>query len=430
MKYIITTVQRGALVNKNLLQNLRKFAEVHNVDKILTFVQNGRYKDEEHIDKRLVDIEQVDKLTLNSNLRLQDMKILAQQINPFTGLNMKLSRDFSYILPSAKIRYESIPSTSKVPRAFMTTGALTHGNYKEHTAQGRKAQAQHQYGFVFVEVRNRTIFNAYQVEATKRGDFHYLDEYYRDGKQSYKQPEVIVLGDWHLGDTNPTVRKKSIKMIEDLKPKVVVFHDIFNGHSINHHEDGHLISGIKRHKRKRDSLQKELRELYREINFFSTKFPKIKFVIVESNHDQFLFKYLDEAMFIGQPENFQMSAQIINKLIGSNRPCLEIALGLIGDLPENFKFLIEDEKYRVRGIELGQHGHRGVSGSRGTPSQFNRFNLRTITGHTHAPQLLANCMVVGTSTHLKLDYTKGASKWNNAHGIVYDDGKYALLTLF
>lgn len=110
-------------------------------------------------------------------------------------------------------------------------------------------------------------------------------------------------------------------------------------------------------------------------------------------------------------------------------PTLEIALAQIGAIPLNFHFMKEDQNYRVRGIELAYHGHRGANGSRGTSSQFDRLNLKMITAHEHSPKLYQNGMVVGTSTKLRLDYTKGASSWLNAHGILYPNGKYALITM-
>ena len=70
-----------------------------------------------------------------------------------------------------------------------------------------------------------------------------------------------------------------------------------------------------------------------------------------------------------------------------------------------------------------------INGARGSSSSFDRFNLKMITGHEHTPKMYGNGMVVGTSTHLKLSYTKGAGSWMNAHGILYKSGKYALLTL-
>ena len=269
MKYIITSVQYGARVNKHLLANMQAFAKEHGVNEIYTFVMNGRYKEEDFLDPLIgANMATVDSLRLNSNLRLQDMKVLAQQINPLTGLGFKLSRDYSFILPSPKIRYLSLASTSNNPRALMTTGALTYGNYKEHTAQGRKAMAEHQFGFVYVEVKNNKIFESYQVEATKNGNFHYMNEKYAGGKRYYSQPESLSL-EWHTGDTCPKARRKSVQMIHDLKPKRVIFHDFMNGHSINPHERGNLISSLRSYQKKRDSLDRELKELHKEMSFFA-----------------------------------------------------------------------------------------------------------------------------------------------------------------
>lgn len=428
MKYIITSVQYGAKVNKTFLTNMLAFAKEHKVDSILTFVLNGKYKDDDMLDPLVGQhIASVDSLRLNSNLRLQDMKILAQQINPLTGLGFKLSRDYSYILPSTKIRYLSLASTSQSPRAIMTTGSLTHGNYKEHTAQGRKAKEQHQFGFVYVNIKNNKIFESYQVEATKTGDFHYMDERYVGGRKLKAQPEALVLGDYHTGDTCPKARKKSIEMIRDLKPKRVIFHDLFNGHSINPHEKGKLISSLRNLQNKRDSLDRELKQVYNEIQFFSKEFPDVQFLVAESNHDIFLERYIDAKEFMNHPQNFMHSLLMIPKILEGKKPTLQIGLELIGKIPSNFYFGREDEEYRVRGVELLYHGHRGISGARGTSGSFDKLNLRMISGHEHAPKLYANGMVVGTNTRLKLDYTKGAGCWMHANGILYPDGKYGLI---
>lgn len=431
MKYIITNVQYNAGVNKNLLQNILLFAKEHEVDHLLTFVQNGSYKDQDTIDKRVFEagFATVETLSLNSNLKLKDMKILAQQINPMTGMTNKLGRDSSYIMPSPKIRYISVANTSKYPRAFMTTGCLTKPNYKLHTAQGRKAEQQHQYGFIYVNIEDNNKFLAQQIEATKRGDFHYYTEKYHSGKLTHEQPEALVLGDWHTGDTDPKIRTRTIEMIHRMKPKRVVFHDLFNGHSVNPHEQGDLIQELKNQQRKRLSLQKELKEVLREINFFAKTFPEITFVVAESNHDIFLERYVRSKGFINDPDNFLFICSMIPSILQAKQPTLEIGLALTGKLPSNFVFVKEDVEYRVRGVELAYHGHRGINGSRGSSSSFDRYNLKMITGHTHTPALYENGMCVGTSTRLKLDYTKGASSWMHCHGILYSSGKYALITL-
>lgn len=431
-KYIITSIQQCGKVNKNLLANMLKFAKEQGVTKIYAFVQRGKYIEETIIDP-LIDEHNIElihsEMKLNANLKIYDTLILPQQINPFTGMNKKLSRDYSYILPSPKIRYESIASTSKLPRALMSTGSLTNPNYKIHTAHGRKAVEQHQYGFVYVHIVSNQIFNAYQIESTKKGDFHFLTKKYYNGKITEARPEALILGDWHTGDTNPWVRKESIKMISDLTPKRVVFHDLFNGHSINHHEKGQLLAELRGIRDNRKSLKDELTVVYNELIYFANKFPNISLIVVRSNHDDFLEKYINQKLFMDDPLNILFTCKLIARIVDANKIPLQEALLLIGELPTNIKFTQQDESYRVRGIELAQHGHLGANGSRGTPNQFNNLNLKMITAHTHSPKLMENGMVVGTSTHLRLPYTHGVSSWLNAHGILYPNGKYGLLTL-
>lgn len=433
MKYIVTSIQLNGRVHKNLLTNLLNFAKEQGVEKILTFVQRGKYVEETVIDK-LIDEHNIEliykSVRLNANLQLYDTLILPQQINPFTGMNRKLSRNYSYILPSPKIRYESIANTTKYPRALMSTGSLTRPNYKvDTTAHGRKALEQHQYGFVYVEIISNQIFKTYQIEATQRGDFQHLTRKYYDGKVYDSKPEALILGDWHTGDTDPWVRKETIKMITELSPKRIVFHDMFNGHSINHHDREQLLSQLRNIRDSRVNLRNEVESVYQELKYFATQFPDSHFLVVRSNHDDFLEKYIQHKMFIDDPQNFLFTCQIIAKIIDPKKVPLQEALSIIGELPKNITFIQQDECYRIEGVELGMHGHLGANGSKGSPNQFNSLNLKTITGHTHSPKLLENAMVVGTSTHLRLGYTHGASAWLNAHGILYSNGKYGLLTL-
>lgn len=398
----------------------------------------GKTVDEYQLPKVLLEDERIEFLfldktgkKLNSNLKLFDTGILASQINPLTGFNKKLHRDYSYVLPSPKIRYLAFPNTSTYPRFLATTGALTHGNYKMHTAQGRKADLEHEYGFAFIKVKNNRIFSYRPVMALKNGNFNYVREYYHNGVVSDQQPEAIILGDWHTGDTCPKTRAATIKLLKEVKPKRVVFHDFFNGHSINHHEARNHLSKARLWKEKMHVLEEEVKLCLKELNFFATMFPDIKFLVVESNHDIFLTRYIGEENFLEDGHNSVFACKMFVEVSDAtnNKPTLERAMRLVGTLPKNVRFLREDEEYRVQGVGLDYHGHRGVNGSRGTSASFDRNNLKLITGHTHVPAILQNGLVVGTSTHLRLRYTKGASSWMNAHGLLYSSGKYTLITL-
>jgi len=436
MNYIVSTIQYNAVVNKTLLKNMLVFADRHKVNKIFLFVMPGRNIEETSISKYLLDHPRIEFLQLgkegmklNNNLKLHDTAILASQINPLTGFNKKLHRDYSYILPSPKIRYQTFPNTSKYPRFLATTGALTHGNYKLHTAQGRKAELEHEYGFSFIEVKDNRLFDYHPVIAMKNGNFHYNRDYHKHGQVIDQQPEALVLGDWHNGDSCLKTRHVSFQMIKRLNPKRVVLHDFFNGHSINHHEMADQVAKVIQWKNQRFTLEQEVAECHKEMMVMSSKFPDQKFLVVESNHDLFLRKYISNNNFLLDGQNSVFACQLFIEVVKTNRPIHETALGLVGNLPSNFVFLKEDEEYRVQGIELGYHGHRGVNGARGTSASFDRNNLRMITGHEHSPKIYANGLVVGTSTKLRLPYTKGASSWLNAHGLLYSSGKYTLLTI-
>jgi len=414
------------------------FADKHKVSKIYLYVMPGRNIHEDEINPALFEDDRIEFVSpdkrgvkLNSNLKLYDTGILASQINPLTGFNKKLHRDFSYILPSPKIRYVSVPNTSVLPRFLTTTGALTHGNYKMHTAQGRKADLEHEYGFAFVEVLNNRRFNFHPIMAMKNGNFNHNREFYQNGKKLDQQPEALILGDWHTGtDTCPKTRKASIKMIKELKPKRVVFHDLFNGHSINRHEKDNHISKAKMWENKMHVLQEEVEQCLAELSYFANLFPDVEFLVVESNHDIFLAHYIGMENFLEDGQNSVFSCKLFAQLFTvKQQPILQTAMELVGKLPGNVRFLLEDEEYRVKGIGLSVHGHRGASGARGTSASFSNNNLRLITGHTHSPCMLANGMTVGTSTRLKLSYTKGQSSWLNAHGILFSSGKYSLITL-
>ena len=437
MRYVISTIQLGAVVNNNLLRNMLKFADDKGVEKIHLYVMPGRHKDDDMLPPTLAAHPRIEFLFLdkngqkiNNNLKLFDTGILASQINPLTGFNKKLHRDFSYILPSPKIRYLSIPNTSKYPRFLATTGALTQGNYNLNTAQGRKAELEHEFGFAYVEVVNSRIFNYHPVMAMKNGNFNFNRDYYHGGAVSDQQPEALILGDWHTGDTCPKTRKRSIEMIYELRPKRVVFHDLFNGHSINHHEQHNYLSKARLWSEKRHVLEEELKQVLDELNFIAGKFPDVQFLVAESNHDLFLQHYIGDSNFLADGQNSVMACKLfVKRSSGVREPILKTALEIIGEIPSNVRFLNEDEEYRVYGVGLDYHGHRGVNGARGSGASFDRNNLKLITAHEHTPKIYANGLVVGTSTHLKLPYTKGAGSWLNAHALLFKSGKYTLITM-
>jgi len=433
MKYIITTVQKGAKVNKNLLKNIKAFQKEHDVtdEGLLSFVMNGKYKDDEIIDPKLFDagFSIVDNKNLNNNLRLRDMKVQAQKIKPFNGLNSKLPRECSHILPATKIRYTTLSNLSHHPRALMSTGSLTEGSYKLNTQLGQKALEQHEFGFIYVKIVNNRVFYSLQVDCQKNGNFHYLTEFYDKGKVLSSKPKAIVLGDLHLGILDKKAYAMSLDQLREMEPEYCALNDIFDGASVNQHERKSFISSLKNYQMKKDSLDKELKMVYKHLIGMAKEFPNIKFIIPESNHDVFLRRYIDSGDFMYNPQNFLFIAKIIPEILKEKKPVLQIALESIGKLPKNMKFLLENDEFRVAGINIGSHGHCGISGSRGSIAQFDRQNFKQMSGHTHKPERLANAISVGTNCILKQRYMKGPGAHAHANGIVYKDGHQMLYVM-
>ncbi len=435
MKYIVTSIQKGALLHRKLYENMLLFKEKHKVDKILVFVMNGRYIADDSLHPSVSILQDVTfingKERLASKVMAYDSRVLAQNIDPMRGLTDKLPMQYSYILPAMKRRYKSIASLGSKPRFFVTTGAMTKPFYKENTNLGKKAVASHTYGFTYFESKDKGKIEIQPIEADSKGNFYYFNERYENGVfKTGNFVEVLNLGDWHFGQTNKEVRDISINMIENLKPKYVVFHDFFDGYSINHHNRNNLLSRIRGCERRQDSLKKELELLYKEMMFFANKFPNVRFLVPESNHDVFLRTYVDLKFHHNEPHNYLQAIKIIPRIIDLRKVVLAEALKTIGTMPKNFRFFRENSSFRVRGIEVSQHGHKGVNGSRGSFGSFKRFNLKQVTGHTHSPMIYENGMIVGTSTNLEQDYTiGGASSWMNAHGLIYPNGTYTLVTI-
>jgi len=432
MKYLITTVQKGARVNKNLLANMLAFAKAHNIDHIYTFVMNGKCKDEDWIDPAigLAGIETIDSLTLNKNLRCRDMQVRAQKVLPLQGLAQKLSRDYSHILPATKVRLEMLSNLSKHPRAMITTGAISEPNYRLKTMLGMKAQEQHQRGFVMVEIKNSKIFNFNQIKIQTSGNFHFLNKfYYGKGKVKDKRIPGIVWGDLHIGITNKKALEESKQMLRDLKPEFCIFHDLFDGASLNPHTRGKFLTEMYNVKTKRDSLEKELKMVLKFIKGLSEEFPDIKFLVTEGNHDVFLRRYIDDKIFFNEPKNFMFIASMVEEMLVGKKATLQIALERLGEIPDNFKFFVENDEFRLRGVNVASHGHNGISGSRGNPKMFDNQAFKQMSGHTHKPQILNNVYIVGTLSELVQGYMRGPGAHAHCNGIIYDDGHMGLLMI-
>jgi hypothetical protein len=159
------------------------------------------------------------------------------------------------------------------------------------------------------------------------------------------------------------------------------------------------------------------------------KRSKAPIVIVKSNHDEVIDRYLEEGRFVNDPENIDI-ALVMFAAKRDGRDPLKAGIDATYGHVSGVSFLTRDDDYKVHGYQLANHGDLGANGARAGIRSLENACSKAIYGHSHSPQIMRDVFVVGTSTPLKLDYNRGASSWMNTHGLVHGNGQAQLINIF
>ena len=447
-KFIVTWAQNNTPVNERFFKNLIKYSKHIDAD---IHVIAGRYKnptsvwsDEQEEDERWDEMVQP---FLDANRHdihkyvsiMSDIKIHPTAVNPMTGMQ-SISGVNSCIFGSPKLQMEMIPVIEgEKSKMMVTTGACTEKNYTDSKA-GKKGEFHHVIGFVVVEIEDDETFYIRQVSAEDNGDF--LDLYKEvayDVKSSktiikdIKDIEACILGDLHWGHHEQEVLDVTHKMLNKIKPKHVVLHDVFDGYSISHHDMKDPFVQYSKEINDKNNLKKEVDELLEGLETFE-KYENV--VIVRSNHDDFLDRWVKNEDWKRQPtpKNSPLYMEYSSILLKQYAEHPENVKGIIPSIINNkfpnFKTLGRRDSYKVLDWELGQHGDVGSNGSRGSLLQYRKLNTKIIVGHYHSPQRKDGALAVGTSTKLRVGYNNGPSSWLQSHVIIHKNGKAQHINFF
>ena len=430
-KYVVTTVQYNAPLNNEFYKSMKNYCAVNEAQMIVIPTTGKNITEEQILHPTLqsdTDILITNSYKFNNNLKLTDFGVRSQQINPLTGLERFAQGDTSYIMPGTKQVMKRVANShNSAPKALMTTGALTHPYYNEKHRVGRIAKHDHRYGMIVVEVEDNNLFHFRNVKSLKNGKFIDLGKLY-DGKWKPKKVRALaeVFGDIHPYQLNKVHQQASYEQSKQLNTENLFLHDTFNGYSISHHYKGANSVAYKVAKTQGLNLEEELKETLSVLKDYSAN-TKGNIYIVPSNHDEHLNRYLDEARFINDKGNDLIGAQIYVGYLQGQNP-LQYGLSLVGEIPKNITFLNRNDDFKLKGYQLNRHGDRGSSGARGSQRTHEIANGKSITAHRHAPEIIRDSYVVGTSTDLVLDYTEGYyNSWDNTNAILYEDGSVQLL---
>lgn len=430
--YIITWCQNETPINKAFWDNIIAYKDFLKAELL---VIAGRYKNptsvfqdgqREHWDSNVLPYLDANRHDIHKQLTiLSDVKTQPTASNPLVGFE-SITREQSCILGHPKMHLKAVPvMKGYTHKIILTTGAVSEKNYTDSKA-GKKGDFHHHLGFVIVEIRDEEIFYTRQVQAnTSDGSFSDLFFEIKDKKvRPITQAKGLVLGDIHTSYIDKEVLKATYKLTDSIFFQNIALHDVFNCDYVSHHNDKNPFKKIQMIQDGKFSLEKELRDTYNFLDDFDKKTPYSMKYIVYSNHNEHLDKYVQQSKWkddlFNAPKYFELANIIIKERPENGLFAYLVEKNVMG----SYKCLAIDEKTKFGVWEISQHGHVGVNGSKGTPTQFSKLNTKNITGHTHSPFRHDGHIGVGTSTVMDMGYNKGGfSSWLNAHAIVHNDDK-------
>jgi hypothetical protein len=439
--FVITTAVTGCKVDEKFYAALQSYCEKHEA-LLLILPSSDPAAVNYHgtfIDPKIKDADIVfDDLPLNKNLFVSSIKLSAKHIDPITGLGRIGQRDGSFIFASPKQRLKMV-ATSNIgyPHALMTTGACTIPDYDSERYMSHRtayiADVDHKMGAIVVNVENNKTFHFRQLQADETGAFADLGKLYKaDGSVETYAPQALVLGDWHSGETDATAAEAFVFGKDSLaaltKPTEVFIHDGFNGKAISHHEEKNRVRRAQLAALNQNSLGDEIAAYARDLDRLTALFETVH--IVDSNHDDFLERYLREGRFIEDSKNAEYSSLLFHHMCKGVDP-LQYAVTEVAGVkhPNKLNWLRRDEDYKIAGIELAAHGDLGSNGSRGSTKQMEAAYGKSVSGHSHTPEILRDAWVVGTTSILRPDYARGASSWMHTSCLVYPCGRRQLINV-
>lgn len=427
VRYVITSAQYGASVNGSWLKTLEQYADVNDAEILVIPTTGADYRDDQ-LSPSLSGHRVIrGDYKLSPSMQIVDFQVRSNQIRPLTGLDDFVGKEGTTIVGSPKQHLRVVPnSNNDLPKVLVSTGSVTDPYYLDRHRVNKIAKRDHTFGALFVDTDENVTRS---LLGTYRGVMYDLGVKYNGlSEPTRERPEALVLGDWHTGDTDPVAREKALELIAATNPKNIVFHDFFNGHSVNHHNAGKIDARHRDSVLGRSSLEEELSLGHKELTVLADAAPDSTLYLVDSNHHDFLRRYLSEGRFASDPENLAIGAELLLAQLKGQDP-IEQGYKIAGGVPRNVKFLSRDDDLLVRGWQLASHGDVGANGSRGSERGFMKAYGKSIRGHSHSPSATRDTITIGTSTKLSLDYTRGASSWMHVHAFVYPNGKAQMVGL-
>lgn len=383
---------------------------------------------------------------LNANCAvIGDLKVQPTNSAPLSGAET-LSGASSAVVGHTRAVSQSVATPqNKMAKWLATSGAVTQANYSD-TRIGRLANFHHSLSAQLIELKGGVFFMRRLNYCEKSQRVIDLGTAYYAARVEEAPPALaLVMGDTHVDFVCPDVVEATFGvcgMVEQIRPKHLVWHDLLDGYSCNPHHRDNPFHDIAKWYANRASVSAETERACQFLDEYTAKASAltkqdVMSVVVPSNHDDFLARWIikeDWKKLPAENRAFYLRTALHmaenTKLTPSGISYPDPFISIIGrKTEENIRALAADEDFSLAGVSLHMHGDVGPNGARGSRKNIRRVSTKSIIGHSHAPGEDEGCVQVGTSTRLRLEYNGGPSSWLNAHCILNADGKRQLVTI-
>jgi hypothetical protein len=439
-RMVITCAINNTPVQPDFVKMLENYCKVNRADLIViplryrnpTSPLEASTMEEEWWDKSIVPY------LCDSNMEFPEFrfKILgaikteATAVNPLTGMDAA-TRGLTTIMGHPQLQMKTLTTNGDGPIFLTTTGTCTPLKFSD-TRRGYQAEF-HQSLCAIVMEPDSMIGHAHmrQLHYHETGIVD-LDKVYRTTSVG-KAPrvEAVVLGDEHCVFASESVVKATFGaggIVSTLKPKRLIRHDVLDCHAVSHH---HKLNPILQYRKLRENMDDIFDELTKTKNHIMRTTPlDCESIIIASNHNEHLHKWLNEADWKRDIKNaklfFNLMYQIFDR-IDQGKDDIDPFKLFCGEM-DRVRFLTRNEQFMILDIDVGNHGDKGANGTRGSRRQYSMLPDKTVVGHSHSPGIDKGCYQTGTSGELRMGYNDGPSSWANTHCIIYENGKRQLIT--
>lgn len=461
-RFLFTSAQNDAEIHEPFWVNLQAYARHMDAEIVIgPYTYETQWWSENNPTSRAYATEISDYLCFGQ-MAIGDHFIFAGEMNTLPTASQPVSDLMTYprnrwaVFPHPKRQLKSVPSTDPAVQSHqvMTTGSVTRPKVIPRKS-GIKSLFHQVIGAVIVEFDHHGRIFARQITANEDGSFYDLDLKVegRGMISNGHRVKAVTVADIHtrkLDATNALATfgfdLKSDKrffgnLIDTLDPEVVLLHDIFDNETRNHHNANDNGHAYEMHIRGRTSVLSEIVEVGALLERVAN--PRREVVVVESNHDIGLDRYVREGRYRQDPPNLRLGLKLEDLLLDHRTvvaraldareappafSLLEAALRTAGIDLTGVSWAYDGKSRVVDGIEVGHHGFRGTNGAKGTVAGFAKTGRKMTIGDKHSPEINEGVYVAGAMT-MQQGYNKGPSTWAVSHVVQYADGNRTIITL-